>query len=645
MSESFVCHHTNLFTPDVLFSVNCLSLDEKRSRLAVLRRSLLKDDAVSTETGMTSVSNSYIEIWHFDLDNYLFLSQVIYEDEDEPCIIEALEWSRDGQLFACGLDARLHHVDLVRGNFSKWYPVVSGPAWCMKFNRKKDLLAIGTEEGYICVFKVTDENTAYEKNLSRDLSRVLSIGWYEPTGSEDQMLITGSIGSIKIWSYESGSCLKVIKFKHKSDVSVWCLEILSDPFTIISGDSLGQTSFWDGDKGTWINSATVHTADVLTLATFKNKKSHTLYSSGVDPIVAKFEIDSSGQGVPCEKLHLHTHDVRSMVTYKHFLISSGYQCAISRSSQSPRVNIHQLPPFRNQVHIDGTHLLFQYHKSLQIWKVGSTLMGQENQRVTDGDKLPLQDVPSKLAEIRTKKMIHRSCLHNDWIVYSYMETMKVMRLDKESIVKIPQASETFTEAINHLEFINDSQLLVVTGCDVVILKLDESGVEQERAMTYKQRIHRVACSPKFISIILDDLSVQIVSTESWTLISNFNINKYPAFLRFDPYSENHLFVGFSSNLITEYNVKSGNFVKHCPNEPNSYLPLEGIAFHPSGFVVYNQDSLYHFNQSSWTKSTRYSHIIKLDFVPNRKELIVLEMTEEAFKKRLPSALRKKKFGT
>lgn len=67
---------------------------------------------------------------------------------------------------------------------------------------------------------------------------------------------------------------------------VWCLEVTSD-FTIISGDSRGKLTFWDGKIGSQIESYQSHKADILALCLSQSESS--LYCAGVDPNIINYE--------------------------------------------------------------------------------------------------------------------------------------------------------------------------------------------------------------------------------------------------------------------------------------------------------------------------------------------------------------------
>lgn len=67
---------------------------------------------------------------------------------------------------------------------------------------------------------------------------------------------------------------------------VWCLEVTSD-FTIISGDSRGKLTFWDGKIGAQIESYQSHRADILALCLSEDE--NALCCGGVDPNIINYE--------------------------------------------------------------------------------------------------------------------------------------------------------------------------------------------------------------------------------------------------------------------------------------------------------------------------------------------------------------------
>ena len=60
----------------------------------------------------------------------------------------------------------------------------------MKYNRSRNKLAIGTEEGFVCIFDVTSDGLSFDKILDKQEGRVLSLDWHH----DGFHIVTGSTG-------------------------------------------------------------------------------------------------------------------------------------------------------------------------------------------------------------------------------------------------------------------------------------------------------------------------------------------------------------------------------------------------------------------------------------------------------------------
>jgi U3 small nucleolar RNA-associated protein 4 len=60
----------------------------------------------------------------------------------------------------------------------------------MKYNRSRNKLAIGTEEGFVCIFDVTSDGLSFAKILDKQEGRVLSLDWHH----DGFHIVTGSTG-------------------------------------------------------------------------------------------------------------------------------------------------------------------------------------------------------------------------------------------------------------------------------------------------------------------------------------------------------------------------------------------------------------------------------------------------------------------
>ena len=88
----------------------------------------------------------------------------------EDISVESLAWAGD-RLFSCGLHGQVVEYNLDSRQEAKRYPVTSGPAWCLAIDKGCSRLAVGTEDGFVCLFSITEEGLDYEKVLDRLVSR------------------------------------------------------------------------------------------------------------------------------------------------------------------------------------------------------------------------------------------------------------------------------------------------------------------------------------------------------------------------------------------------------------------------------------------------------------------------------------------
>jgi len=145
------------------------------------------------------------------------------------------------------------------------------------------------------------------------------------TGHAPHAISTGAVLSSTSTSRESFSSLQwkstlrmtVENRGRRSATKIWTVQALKDG-TVISGDSMGQVHFWDGNAGTLLQSIEHNSlnGDVLDLAVSRDEK---IMASGVDSKVICIERapgSSSGPGgskwVMTNQQRSHTHDVNSL---------------------------------------------------------------------------------------------------------------------------------------------------------------------------------------------------------------------------------------------------------------------------------------------------------------------------------------------
>lgn len=142
---------------------------------------------------------------------------------------------------------------------------------------------------------------------------------------------------------------------------VWALSTLEDG-TVVSGDSMGNVKFWDGEMGTQLQSFKGHKADVLCLAVGTDGSS--IFTSGIDQKTVEFrqvavarsrdhDVAANARWIQSSGRRLHSHDVRAIV------VSPLYEpfASASTSSSASTSNKSSLVPVMTSAGLDLSLIL------------------------------------------------------------------------------------------------------------------------------------------------------------------------------------------------------------------------------------------------------------------------------------------------
>jgi len=172
-----------------------------------------------------------------------------------------------------------------------------------------------------------DRGVAYARSFPRIDARLLCTAWHP---NRSTLVVGSSDGCLRCWDSRTTTELLRITLAHgggpQAAPCVWSVLVLADG-TLVSGDSEGHTSFWDGEHGTMRQSFKAHEADVLALAC--TPACDAVFAAGVDSKVALLTRvaaagdDGAADGYGAEPMmstwavagykRAHTHDVRALV--------------------------------------------------------------------------------------------------------------------------------------------------------------------------------------------------------------------------------------------------------------------------------------------------------------------------------------------
>ncbi|KAK2550404.1 U3 small nucleolar RNA-associated protein 4-like protein [Acropora cervicornis] len=487
--------------------------------------------------------------------------------------VESLDWCK-GRLFTAGL-----HAELTEWNLNSLCPKVTvdsfgGAVWCLTVNRGRTCIAAGCEDGSVRLFEITDDG------------RVLCVSWHQ----NDNMLVTGA----------SDSTVRVFNVTSGMNFNCW-------NFVIVTGDSLGNTQFWDGKHGTLLQSFRAHMADVLAVCV--NEEEDMVFSGGVDSKIVQFREITNKDGVStwvkAGSERMFSQDVRCLATFsgnQKTLISGGktYMYLLKGTVQSPLVFLASA----------ANILVHQKSNGLQFWKLEKTV---------DKSTASLRS-PVHLVEIKKKGDYHILCSAispcASWAAFSDVHHISLFKLsletDGKSQVKVTKVFPLPVELLpaKKLNFTSDSSKLVIATCQGLIQILT---LEDESRLMYTLKIPCESQDPLSISLVaVSEDGHWLACSDSTRTINIFSLKKRKL--------KNTLPRLDSPVTALAFQPGTNNLAVICCNH-------QLYVFKPSNarLTDWSRHALQHGLPEQWR--TRRSKVINIEFHPRDHHIILLQDRE------------------
>lgn len=563
-----------------------------------------------------SRADGSIEIWNIKDDWY----QEIIIPGCNGTSVESLDWCK-GRLFTGGLNAEITEWNLKSLCPKATLDSFGGAVWCLAVNHTRTQLAAGCEDGSVRLFDVTNDGLCYSKSLDQQQGRVLCISWHH----NDYTLVTGASDStVRVYNVSSGNCslrITMDEFQSRSTL-IWAICITRN-FVIITGDSLGNTQFWDGIHGTLLQSFRAHLADVL--AVCLNEEEDIVFSGGVDSKIVQFRQITNKNGVStwvkAGSERMFSQDVRCLAILgtcrnEKFLISGGLDpnimlYSINEFGRSAKRKISPFPhsPF---VFLAATAnvLMYQMASGLQFWQLEQT--GVES---TTSLRLPVH-----LADIKKKGDYHILCSAvspcASWAAFSDVHHISLFKLslatNGKSQVKITKVSPLPVELLpaKQLEFTPDSSKLIVATCQglIQILAVEEA--------PHLLSTLKVPCqskdSPSVYLVAVSNDMHWLACSDSAQTVSIFSLNKLKL--------KNTLPRLDSRVTAMAFQPETNNLAVICCNHKvYMFVPSSGKL------TDWSRQALQHGLPKQWT--TRPNKVINIEFHPSNHEIMLLQDDE------------------
>ena len=363
--------------------------------------------------------------------------------------IEGLVWTHDPEekdknradvpgrlrLFSIGYSSAVTEWDLGNGTPLRHASGNYGDLWCIaaqprqQMAQKKDdntvngstediaecqSLAVGCADGSIVLLSTADGDLKFEKTLTRPAkkkARVLSIAW-----QSCYIVVTGHADStIRVFDIRNGQQVRSMSLGAgpqggPKEILVWSIKCLGDG-TIVSGDSTGTVSFWDGKHYSPLQRIMSHKADILDLAVSVDGSS--VFSGGMDRRTILYRRSAGSR--PGEKRRwveiahqrFHSHDVKAMAIFE----AKGFSVMASGGPDTAPIIVPvreygkeyhrtlpclpQHPPVRSAS--KKRLLLSWWDREINLWKIATSLQNLvESNEYEDPSHSPTKRLVAKV---------------------------------------------------------------------------------------------------------------------------------------------------------------------------------------------------------------------------------------------------------
>jgi U3 small nucleolar RNA-associated protein 4 len=661
-------------------AVYCMALQPQESKLAISR------------------SDARIEIWN--LTHCPFIERTIASSA-ENFSIEGLIWC-DTRLFSVGLHGLLIEYDLYKLEVRNKLVVTGGAAFCLDINAEKNRIAVGTEQGYLNIFKIAEDEMLFEKFLDKQEGRILCLK-FDQSG---EFIVSGGLDAIRIWSVSTNQALhKMVTGRSDSNkpTIVWCLAVTED-FTIISGDSRGILTVWDGKLGTQLESYQSHRADILSVCLSEDKTS--VYCAGVDPNIINYVRvkvkDDTQKWVRSIQRKIHEHDVRAMVIDGHKLYSSGVDGYLACSYHPPKTLLKFPPILQNpcvKVCSKARYVMLRYPDFIEVWSLGTANNAKDEQT----GLFMLDTNPKKLVVIRKtvknaagerSEGIICATMSDDGtlILYSTRLGVRLLKLEcdddspklipiemMDGLGEVPCTSAIFTSNKRLILAPNTGGLQVV-GFDndspVLIQNVDASS-------EFRDAITLLTVSSCSQYVVGGNAKGDIVvwTLKNYQYIYYCKLPKYqlcPTAMAIHPKLPN-LVVTYSDNKIIEFSLKeaqltkfSRSLSKNLPKQlTTKYSTIRSVTFDPRVdhvIILHDDDSIIVIDKDKVTCTKdvkvprfennidgrqsqqiavrtirKYKHLVHLSWLSD-DEMVAVEVNPLGLIEQLPPCLVQNSFG-
>lgn len=318
--------HRCRFVPFQPSGINSVAFSHTKTRSA--RHGALARMAVGRANGDVEIWNPANGAWQQETilrgGKDRSIESLVWVNEPDTEVSDGRTILGKSRLFSVGYSSTVTEWDLEKGRPKRHASGQHGHIWCMaaipaEAGKADSQLVVGTNDGELVVYSTEDGDLRFQRVLVRSPTKkaqIVSIAF-----QTRKIAIVGcSDSTVRAYDITNGHMLRRMTVGADlvggaSNTIVWAVQCLANG-NIVSGDSTGHLTFFDGKTYTQMQRIQGHKQDILSLAVSFDGK--TIFSGGMDRKTVLYKQGSSSDkrwGKSWGRRY-HEHDVKSLATFE-----------------------------------------------------------------------------------------------------------------------------------------------------------------------------------------------------------------------------------------------------------------------------------------------------------------------------------------
>ncbi|KAH7367702.1 U3 small nucleolar RNA-associated protein [Plectosphaerella cucumerina] len=441
--------HRCRFVPFPPSPINTLAFSHPSAR-STLQANLCRL-AVGRANGDIEIWNPSQGIWHQEtiiqggqdrsVDGLVWVVEP--DEEVESTTGEIVTIPGRSRLFSIGYTSAVTEWDLEKGRPLRTASGQHGDIWCIaaqppassgknKTAGASDAvtkLVAGTNDGALAIYSIADGELRFQRVLVKSPTRktqMVSIAFQ----SRDVVVVGCSDSTLRAYDMRNGNMLRKMTLGSDlvggaKEIIVWSVRCLPSG-EIISGDSTGHVTIWDGKTYTQMQRILSHRQDVLSLAAAADGTS--FFSGGMDrrTVLYKRTTSNGGRWGKVWSRKYHEHDVKTMASYESakisVVVSGGPDASpiVLPLKEHGRENHRTLPNLPQQAPLQSASkarfVMSWWDREVNIWKLRQSVAGLYDKDGATADDLTKNRKLLKTILVKGESSIASATISSDGAV-------------------------------------------------------------------------------------------------------------------------------------------------------------------------------------------------------------------------------------